>query len=560
MFDPRDPLWYKDAVFYELYLRAFQDANGDGHGDLRGLLTRLDYLQALGVDCIWLLPINPSPLVDDGYDVADYCDIHPDFGTLEDFKALVDGVHERGMKLIIDVVVNHSSDQHPWFLESRSAKDAPKRDWYVWSETNQRFPNARVIFLDTEESNWGFDELTGEYYWHRFYTEQPDLNYDNPEVQQAMLDIIDFWLALGVDGFRVDAVPYLYEREGTNCENLPETHEFVQRMRAHVDARWPEPRRILLAEANQPPEDVSAYFGNDNEFHMAFHFPIMPRLFMALKQRSRRSIVDIIERTPSIPAANQWCIFLRNHDELTLEMVTPEEREYMWSHYAPDPRMRINLGIRRRLATLVDNDMRRLRLLNAMLFTLPGTPILYYGDEIGMGDDVDRHDRNGVRTPMQWDDSHNAGFSDANDLYEALIDDQMFGYRQINVVRQREDPDSLWHSVRHMLSIRKNHRGFGRGTFRFDLPENDAILGYWREYSSSMPDESGEQEEITPVIEERFLILINLTDETQPASLDLTAYSGAQPVDILTGALWPKIGEEPYQFSLPPYGYCWLKI
>jgi maltose alpha-D-glucosyltransferase/alpha-amylase len=407
MAEPQMPTWYKDAVFYELYVRAFKDGNGDGHGDLKGLLSKLDYLQALGVDCIWLLPIYPSPLVDDGYDVADYRGIHEDYGTLEDFKAVVDGAHERGMHLIVDIVLNHTSDQHPWFKASRTSTDSPMRNWYVWSRTNQLYQNARIIFLDTESSNWTLDETTEEYYWHRFFSAQPDLNYDSPAVQQEMLDIIDFWMELGIDGFRVDAVPYLFEREGTNCENLPETHQYVKRMRAHVDSKWPG--RLLLAEANQWPEDVRAYFGDDDEFQMAFHFPIMPRLYMALKQKARTSIVDILNRTPPIPSLAQWCIFLRNHDELTLEMVTEEERRFMWDQYAPEPRMRLNLGIRRRLAPLLDNDRRRIELLNAMLFTLPGSPIIYYGDEIGMGDDIWLDDRDGGGGPRRGGGPANAG-------------------------------------------------------------------------------------------------------------------------------------------------------
>lgn len=548
MTESHDALWYKDAVFYELYLRAFQDSTGDGNGDLRGALSRLDYLQDLGVDCIWLLPMYPSPLVDDGYDVADYCDIHQNFGTLDDFRALVAGVHARGMKIIVDIVVNHTSDQHPWFIESRASKTSPKRDWYVWSPTNQKYTDARIIFLDTETSNWTLDEKTGEYYWHRFYAEQPDLNYDNPAVQDAMLQIMDFWLQIGIDGFRVDAVPYLIEREGTNCENLPETHEYVKRMRRHVDAHWSIPQRVMLAEANQPPEEVRDYFGEGDEFHMAFHFPIMPRLFMALKQRSRQCIMDIMARTPEIPAATQWCIFLRNHDELTLEMVTPEEREYMWEQYAPDPVMRINLGIRRRLAPLLDNDMRRVRLLNALLFTLPGAPIIYYGDEIGMGDDIYRHDRNGVRTPMQWDMTPNAGFSEAEQLYDPVIDDAEYGYQSVNVAQQRADPESLWNTMRYMLSVRKQYRVFGRGSFEFVLPENEAVLGYWRCYAC--PD-GGHQ---------RFLILANLTDEPQTVALDLTADADVQPVDVLTDDQWPAVTASPYTVELVPYGYYWLKF
>lgn len=539
--------WYKDAVFYELYVRAYNDGNDDGHGDLKGLLNRLDYLQELGVTCVWLLPINPSPLVDDGYDVAGYHGIHPDFGNLEDFKAVVDGVHARGMYIIIDIVINHTSDQHPWFIESRMSKESPKRNWYVWSETPDRYSDARIIFIDTEESNWTLDPITGEYYWHRFYSEQPDLNYDNPEVQQEMLDVMDFWLELGVDGFRVDAVPYLIERERTNCENLPETHAYVKRMRTHLDNKWPG--RIMLAEANQWPEDVREYFGDADEFHMAFHFPIMPRLYLALKQRSRQSIVDIMRRTPEIPPQAQWCIFLRNHDELTLEMVTEEERQYMWEHYAPEPRMRLNLGIRRRLAPLVDNDRRRIELLKGLLFTLPGSPIIYYGDEIGMGDDIWRHDRNGVRTPMQWDDSKNAGFSEADQLYEAVINDPVYGYQQLNVAQQRADTSSLWHTIRHMMDVRKQYRAFGRGTFHFELPDNDAVLGYWREYAG---------DEDSPA--ERFLVLANLTDEPQVVTLDLSRLAGLSPVDELRRDTWPAIGHDPYAVELAPYAVHWLAI
>jgi maltose alpha-D-glucosyltransferase/alpha-amylase len=558
MSDYKNPLWYKDAVFYELYVRAFKDSNGDGQGDLRGLLSKLDYLQALGVDCIWLLPIYPSPLVDDGYDVADYLHIHEHFGTLDDFQALLEGVHARGMYLIIDIVINHTSDQHPWFIESRASKDSPKRNWYVWSDTQERYGDARIIFIDTEDSNWALDETTGEYYWHRFYRQQPDLNYDNPDVQQAMLDILDYWIELGVDGFRVDAAPYLFERENTNCENLAETHAYIKRMRGHLDVKWPG--RIMLAEANQWPEDVRAYFGDGDEFHMAFHFPIMPRLFMALKQHTRQSIVDIMTRTPAIPLLAQWAVFLRNHDELTLEMVTEAERQYLWEQYAPEPRMRLNLGIRRRLAPLLDNDMRQIMLLNALLFTLPGSPIIYYGDEIGMGDDVWRHDRNGVRTPMQWDSSQNAGFSDAEQVYEAVIDDEAFGYQHINVAQQQADPNSLWYAIRHMLLIRKQYRAFGRGTFEFILPDNDGVLGYWRVFhdTSDPQDENGDEPGGQEL--ERFLIIVNLTSETQRVTLDLSARTGACPVDVLTGEAWAEIQDAPYAFDLGPYAYYWLRV
>ncbi|WP_119072313.1 maltose alpha-D-glucosyltransferase [Aggregatilinea lenta] len=542
------PTWYKDAVFYELYVRAFKDGNGDGHGDLQGLLSKLDYLQELGIDCIWLLPVYPSPLVDDGYDVADYRGVHEDYGTLEDFKAVIEGAHERGMHIIVDIVLNHTSDQHPWFTASRTSTDSPMRNWYVWSRTDQLYQNARVIFLDTESSNWTYDSHTGEYYWHRFFSAQPDLNYDSPAVQQEMLDIIDFWMELGLDGFRVDAVPYLFEREGTNCENLAETHQYVKRMRAHVDSKWPG--RLLLAEANQWPEDVRAYFGDDDEFQMAFHFPIMPRLFMALKQQRRTSIVDIINRTPPIPPLAQWCIFLRNHDELTLEMVTEEERRYMWDQYAPESRMRINLGIRRRLAPLLDNDRRRIELLNAMLFTLPGSPIIYYGDEIGMGDDIWLDDRDGVRTPMQWDDSKDAGFSEADHLYAPVIDDDVFGYQHLNVKAQRADSASLWHTMRHMLDVRRKFRAFGRGTFTFALPPAEEVLGYWRVYRADGEDR----------LEEHILVLANLSDEPQEFTLDLGSYVGIAPKDLLTGEEWPVAGSDAYAIKLAPYGYHWLSL
>ncbi len=539
--------WYKDAVFYELYVRAFRDSDGDGNGDLKGLLTKLDYLQDLGIDCIWLLPISPSPLFDDGYDVSDYYGIHDDFGTLDDFKALVEGVHARGMRIIIDVVVNHTSEQHPWFIESRSSTTSEKRNWYVWSKTDQLYRDARIIFLDTEDSNWTYDALSGEYYWHRFYRQQPDLNYDNPAVREEMLKIMDFWLELGVDGFRVDAVPYLIEREGTNCENLPETHDYVKQLRAHMDTKWPG--RILLAEANQWPQEVRDYFGDNDEFHMAFHFPIMPRLFMALKQANRQSIVSILERTPEIPALSQWCIFLRNHDELTLEMVTEDERQYMWAEYAPHPRMRLNLGIRRRLAPLLDHDERRIRVLNAMLFSLPGSPIIYYGDEIGMGDNIWLKDRNGVRTPMQWDDSKNAGFSESDTLYEPVIDEDHFSYRRLNVAQQQADRDSLWHFIKNILALRKQYRAFGRGSFEFALPDNPGVLVYWRVYGD---EETGASE--------RFLVLINLTDQPQKIALDLAAWDGITPMDIITDEFWPVIGNEAYSLDLAPYAYHWLRL
>jgi maltose alpha-D-glucosyltransferase/alpha-amylase len=406
-----DTTWYKDAVFYELYVRAFCDGDGDGHGDFKGLIQKLDYLRELGVDCIWLLPVYPSPLLDDGYDVADFYGIHPDYGTRDDFKALLDEAHKRGLRVVADLVLNHTSDQHPWFKEARTSRDSPRRGYYVWSDTDQKYRDARIIFIDSQASNWAYDPQSGQYYWHRFFSHQPDLNYDNPEVQQAMLDVVRFWLDLGVDGFRADAVPYLFEREGTSCENLPETHAYLKRLRAFIEDNYPG--RILLSEANQWPEDTRAYFGGGDEFHMAFHFPAMPRIFMALARGDRQPILDILARTPPIPESCQWCNFLRCHDELTLEMVSEEERAFMWDFYAPEPRMRLNLGIRRRLAPLLDNDRRKIELANSILFTMPGSPIIYYGDEIGMGDNIWLEDRDGVRTPMQWSGEENAGFSTA---------------------------------------------------------------------------------------------------------------------------------------------------
>ncbi|MCO6449261.1 MAG: maltose alpha-D-glucosyltransferase [Caldilineales bacterium] len=481
------PTWYQTAVFYELYVRAFQDSNGDGNGDLRGAIQRLDHLADLGVTCLWLLPTFPSPLVDDGYDIADYFGVHADYGTVEDFRALVEAAHARGMRVIADLVMNHTSDQHPWFQASRR-REAPYDDYYVWSDTDQKYEDARIIFLDTEPSNWTWDKVRGQYFWHRFYRQQPDLNFDNPAVQQAMFDIARFWMGLGLDGFRADAVPYLIEREGTNCENLPETHAYLKQLRAFMDAEYPE--AILLCEANQWPEDVRPYFGGDpddptvlgDEFHMGFHFPVMPRLYMALKRGDRTPVVEIMGRTPSIPVNCQWCMFLRNHDELTLEMVTEEERHWMWREYAPEARMRLNLGIRRRLAPLLDNDRRKIELLNSLLFTLPGSPIIYYGDEIGMGDDIWLHDRNGVRTPMQWDGSANAGFSDADSLYAPVISDEVFGYQRVNVVAQKADPASLYHTLRRFIAAYKSQPALALGDLRFLDHPDPALLAFERSY------------------------------------------------------------------------------
>jgi maltose alpha-D-glucosyltransferase/alpha-amylase len=538
-----DPLWYKDAIFYELYIRAFVDGNGDGHGDFEGLASRLDYLQELGVDCIWLLPMYPSPLRDDGYDIADFMSIHSDYGTLDDWQAFLDEAHRRGLRVIVDLVLNHTSDQNAWFQASRSAPDSPYRDYYVWSDTDQKYEDARIIFVDTETSNWTWDEVAGQYFWHRFFSHQPDLNFDNPAVRQAMIDVLKFWLDTGIDGFRADAVPYLFEREGTSCENLPETHTYLKRVRRYMDENYPD--RILLAEANQWPEDLLPYLGQGDEFHMCFHFPLMPRLFMALKTGLRNSVVEIMGRTPSIPDTCQWCIFLRNHDELTLEMVTEEERQFMWEMYAPEPRMRLNLGIRRRLAPLVDNDRRRLELLNAILFTMPGSPIIYYGDEIGMGDDIWLDDRDGVRTPMQWTDGPNAGFSTAPDdaLYAPVIDDEVYGYRRVNVAAQRADPDSLFNWIRRLIRVRKAHPVFGRGAFRFLLPQNEHILAYLRTSE-----------------EETVLMVGNLAAVTQTALLDLPDYVGVTPSDLLVDEHLSPVAAEPYALELPPYGYRWLML
>jgi maltose alpha-D-glucosyltransferase / alpha-amylase len=519
--------WHTNAIFYELYLRAFADGNGDGHGDFAGLRQKLDYLQWLGVDCIWLLPINSSPLKDDGYDVSSFYGVHPNYGFLEDFQMTVDEVHRRGMRLIMDVVMNHTSDQHPWFQESRRAKDSPMRDFYVWSDTKDKYTGARIIFLDTEESNWTLDPATGEYFWHRFYSSQPDLNYDNPAVHQAMFNALKFWMDMGIDGFRVDAVPYLYEREGTNCENLPETHAFLREMRRRVNEQNPD--AILLGEANQWPSDLLPYFGNSDEFHLCFHFPVMPRLYMALARGDRSTVVQIMQDTPAIPDGCQWATFLRNHDELTLEMVTPEERTFMWDFYSADHRYRLNLGIRRRLAPLAGNDRRKIELLNSLLFTLPGTPVLYYGDEIGMGDDVTLFDRNGVRTPMQWDSSTNAGFSAADSLYVPVISDSEYGYQQVNVAAQQADSSSLLHTIRHMIATRKQLPVLAHGGLEWldDLPKQ--ALCFWRK----SPEQS-------------LLALHNLSE--QPLRVEIP--SG------LSDALGA--GDVGSTIILPAYGYRWL--
>lgn len=536
-----DPLWFKDAIFYEIYVRGFYDSNADGIGDFRGLTEKLDYLEWLGINCIWLLPTYASPLRDGGYDISDYYSLLPEYGTLDDFKTFLDTAHARGIRVIADFVVNHTSDAHPWFQESRSSPASPKRDWYVWSDTDERYKDARIIFTDTEHSNWTWDEQAKAFYWHRFFSHQPDLNYDNPEVQQAMLDALDFWMELGIDGFRVDAVPYLFEREGTNCENLAETHQFLRRMRAHVDERYPG--RLLLAEANQWPEDVVAYFGEGDEFQMGYHFPIMPRLFMALRQEDRRPIVEILERTPPIPDNCQWGMFLRNHDELTLEMVTDEERDYLYNEYAKDRRMRLNVGIRRRLAPLMDNGRRRIELLHALLFSLPGSPFLYYGDEIGMGDNIYLGDRDGVRTPMQWSADRNAGFSrgDWAQMYFPLIMDPVYGYQSVNVEAQRPYSTSLLNWIRRLILVRKRTQIFGRGTMEFVKPENRAVFAFTRSYGG-----------------ETVLCVYNLSRFAQPVELDLRRFAGISPREVIGGATFPPITERPYQLALAPRGFYWL--
>jgi maltose alpha-D-glucosyltransferase/alpha-amylase len=524
--------WHTNAIFYELYLRAFSDGNGDGHGDFTGLRQKLDYLQWLGVDCIWLLPINPSPLKDDGYDVASYYGIHPTYGVLEDFIITIEEIHRRGMKVIFDMVMNHTSDQHPWFQEARRGVDSPLRDYYVWTKDTEKYKDARIIFIDTEGSNWAYSGVTGEYYWHRFFSSQPDLNYDNPEVQRKMLDACKFWLDLGVDGFRLDAVPYLYEREGTNCENLPETHVFLKKLRKMVDEQYPG--RLLLAEANQWPQDLMPYFGNSDELHMCFHFPVMPRLYMALAKQDRTPVIDVMAITPEIPDDCQWATFLRNHDELTLEMVTPDEREFMWNYYSPDHRQRLNLGIRRRLAPLLGNDRAKLELMHSLLFTLPGTPFLYYGDEIGMGDDVTLPDRNGVRTPMQWDDGEQAGFSNTQSdaLYAPLIRDPVYGFQAVNVAAQMADEDSLLHVVRRMIALRKELPLLAKGKLNWLLETPKETLCFERSQSGW-----------------RFIALHNISAE--PQTVTFPEWQNFRDV-FEEGA---EVGET---ITLEPHGYRWL--
>ena len=535
--------WYINALFYEVHVRAYCDSNADGIGDLPGLISKLDYIKSVGVNCVWILPIYPSPLKDDGYDIADYYDVHPDYGTIEDFKHLVQAAHERGLKVIADLVLNHTSDQHPWFQTARSDPNSKYHDYYVWSDTNDKYSDARIIFLDTEESNWTYDEKAGQYFWHRFYSSQPDLNYDNPDVREEMLNVMKFWLDLGIDGFRADAVPYLIEREGTNCENLPETHEILKSIRAYLDANYED--KILLAEANQWPKDVRPYFGDGDEFNMGFHFPVMPRIYMAIKQGDATPIRWIMAQTPDIPEGTQWCTFLRNHDELTLEMVTEEERQWMWEEYAPVPRMRQNLGIRRRLAPLLDNDHRKIMLANALLYSLPGAPIIYYGDEIGMGDNIWLPDRNGVRTPMQWNAGLNAGFSDAPPemLYSPVISEGKFSYKIVNVAAEENDPESLLTKMKHLIRIRHENPILAMGAYEFLAPEAKAVLTIHRSLGS-----------------EDLICILNLTDQPQNLQLDLSRWNGAKVIDLLTEDPFPGITTEPYSVTLDPWAFHWLKV
>jgi maltose alpha-D-glucosyltransferase / alpha-amylase len=538
-----DSLWYKDAIFYEVYTRGFFDANGDGDGDLIGLTSKLDYLQDLGVDCLWLMPIYASPHKDDGYDIADFRQIHPTIGTVADFEVLTKAAHERGMRIIADLVVNHTSDQHPWFQEARRDPSSPYRNYYVWSDTDQVYKGTRVIFRDTETSNWTWDPVARQYFWHRFYSHQPDLNFDNPQVKKEILNVMAFWLDRGIDGFRVDAVPYLFEREGTNCENLPETHDFLKEMRQFVDSRYPG--SLLLAEANQWPSDLLPYFGQGDEFHMAFNFPLMPRLFMAIRREDQRPLIDIMHQMPDVPTSCQWALFLRNHDELTLEMVTDEERDYMYTEYARDPRMRLNLGIRRRLAPLMENGRRQIELLHSLLFSLPGSPVLYYGDEIGMGDNVHLGDRGGVRTPMQWTGDRNAGFSRANPsaLYQAIILDPIYHYQAVNVEAQLASPTSLLNWVRRLIKVRRAHKVFGRGNLEFIPCHNRHAVAYVRAYE-----------------DQAVLIVNNLSRFSQPVELDLSRYAGMSLTEIAGNVRFPTISELPYLVTLGPHGFYWFRL
>jgi maltose alpha-D-glucosyltransferase/alpha-amylase len=538
-----EPLWFKTALFYEIHIRGFYDGDGDGSGDFRGLTEKLDYLQWLGVDCIWLLPKYQSPLRDGGYDISDFFAIHEDYGVLEDVRRFIDEAHQRGMRVIADLVMNHTSIDHPWFQEARSSPTSPKRNWYVWSDTKERYQDARIIFVDTETSNWSWDEQAGAYYWHRFFSHQPDLNYDEPEVREAMLDVMRFWLDLGLDGFRLDAVPYLFERDGTICENLPETHAYLREVRREVEEHYPD--RVLLAEANQWPADVVDYFGDGDECHMAFHFPVMPRMFMSTRREDATPMLEILDQTPPIPDNCQWGLFLRNHDELTLEMVTDDERDYMYTEYAKDPRMRLNLGIRRRLAPLLDNGRAEIELMTAILFSLPGSPVLYYGDEIGMGDNVYLGDRDGVRTPMQWTGDRNGGFSSADfaQLYAPPSMDPVYGFQALNVEAQLRTPSSLLRWTRRFIALRKEHPVFGLGSYEPLRPANRRIFAHLRRYEREV-----------------LLCVHNLARSAQAVELDLSEFVGRHPEEMLGRSRFPRIGELPYLLTLGPRGFYWFRL
>src|SRR5688572_7030462 len=539
-----DALWYKDAVIYQLHVKAFFDSNNDGMGDFKGLSSKLDYIQELGVSAIWLLPFYPSPLKDDGYDVSDYHNVHPQYGTIDDFKLFVREAQRRGLKVITELVINHTSDQHPWFQAARRAPlGSPKRDYYVWSDSDQKYKGTRIIFTDTETSNWAWDPVAKQYYWHRFFSHQPDLNFDNPNVLKAVFRTMRFWLDMGVDGFRLDAIPYLIEREGTSNENVPETHVVLKEIRKLIDESYPN--KVLLAEANMWPEDVRPYFGEGDECHMAFHFPIMPRMYMAIAQEDRHPLVEILQQTPEIPPICQWAIFLRNHDELTLEMVTSRERDYMYRMYASDTQARINLGIRRRLAPLMENDPERVKLMNSLLLSMPGSPIIYYGDEIGMGDNIYLGDRNGVRTPMQWSPDRNAGFSraDPQRLYLPPVMDPVYGYEAVNVEAQARDPASLLSWMKRMLATRKTSRAFGRGRLTFLRPGNRKILSYLREDK-----------------DDAVLCVANLSRTAQPVELDLKRFKGRVPVEMLGRTSFPPIGDLPYLLTLQAHGFYWFRL
>ena len=525
-------LWYKNSVFYELSVRAFKDSDGDGHGDLRGLTEKLDYLQTLGVDCIWIMPIYPSPLRDDGYDIADYYSVDPDYGSLDQLKVLIEAAHQRDIRIIMDLVLNHTSDEHPWFQASRSDRSSPYRDYYVWNDDDKKYPDVRIIFSDVEKSNWTWDEKAGQYFWHRFYSTQPDLNFDNPKVRDEMLNVMRFWLTLGIDGFRVDAPTYLFEREGTNCESLPETHAYLKRIRSMMDAEFPG--AIMLAESNQWPGELARYFDAGDEFHMAFHFPLMPRMYLALAQGDASAIIDILEATPAIPESCQWMLFLRNHDELSLEMVTENERGFMWREYAPEPQMILNLGIRRRLAPIMRNDRRKIEVINSLLFTLPGSPILYYGDEIGMGDNLNLPDRNGVRTPMQWDDSLNAGFS-TGEPFSELVQGE-FGYQRVNVASQVNDPSSLFRCIKRMIAIRKEHAAFGSGGMEWIDMGIPSVAAFLRRYQ-----------------DDTILVINNLASCAE--TIQIPEEYQMNYLNLLGGDLQTLTA----QVTLQPYSYMWLE-